>query len=290
MKNTRPISPRRDAQFVRKIEALLTRPRAVESRAASVYVHPSRLPGQSYRVVSASPFLLPIPPSLTTTSEPLAKPRTRMRPWWNNTYLADPARSYRGPAEWRDTSDILRVLYRHLVLREFGPVHSFTLNLRSDCEDRARSQSNPIGWLRARIARRLAQQLGRAPEFHLVGEEAERRRLHLHGEIQASPNETPGARKAFRLAGGEWDEVRQHQAHTDVDPDAGWSSYIGKDLWRISYTRNFLARHGSPRSSYAITFEGNATASTNRLNARAAERYDQHREWIKGLPWIISQC
>jgi hypothetical protein len=205
-----------------------------------------------------------------------------MRPWWRDFYLANPARSYRVPAAWRDTSDVLQVLYRHIALRTFGPVHSFNLNLDPVVEKEAQSQTeiSTANWLHDRIARRLADQLGRTPQFHLVMEEAERHRLHLHGEIQIGTGETKNGRKALRLAGGEWDETRQHQAYTDVDPDQGWASYIGKDLWRIAYTRSFLARYGSPRSSYEITFAGSPFSSTMALKQKAAEIYNEHRVLI----------
>lgn len=286
VKKSRTVSPYRDATFVRDLEALLaskpgdkfhgtsvvpTLPSSTSLPAGSTSSSPLGKPG------APSPFMLPIPPSLTALSKPVGTPRTKMRPWWRDFYLANPARSYRVPAEWRDTSDVLQVLYRHIALRTFGQVHSFSLNFAPDVEREARSQAAPIDWLHKRIARNLADQLGRAPQFHLVLEEAEQHRLHLHGEIQVSAEEAEAARKALRLAGGEWEEVRQHQAHTDADPDQGWASYIAKDLWRIGYTRSFLPRYGSPRSRYAITFEGSPFSSTMLLKQKSAEIYNEHR-------------
>jgi hypothetical protein len=238
--------------------------------------------GTSVSSLHTVPDFLISYPSLTQLTQTTPRPtRTSRRPraaWWH-LLLAKAARNYRTPAEWRDTSDQLKVLYRHLALGNFGRVHSFSLNLRPDIENLARTKSSVAGWFRERIAHYLEEELDRKPQFHLVMEEAEHRRLHLHGEIECTDDEAASVRRAFRRAGGEWDEVRQHQAHTESDPDQGWASYISKDLWRIRFTRDFLPRYGNPRSGYAITFAG-YTTSTRLLGQKAANLYDEHRKLV----------
>jgi hypothetical protein len=272
-KRNRPISLLRDAAFVRDLEALLAAEASTSGRETSVSSHTCSSLTLSY-------------PSLTNLAVPGERPgeqgkspRGPRAAWWH-LLLAKPPREYRVPAPWRDTSDQLRILYRHLALREFGEVHSFTLNLKPGIEERARSQSNPAGWFHDRIVHHLKAVLGKVPEFHFVLEEAEAHRLHVHGEIQCILDETAAVRKALRLAGGEWDIVRQHQAHTDMDPDQGWASYISKDLWKIRFTREFLPNYGNPRSSHAITFSGNAISTTRSLGQRAAGLFAEHREML----------
>lgn len=63
-------------------------------------------------------------------------------------------------------------------------------------------------------------------------------RLHCHGEFQAAPHELAAVRKALRLAGGEWDQVCQHQAHTKFYASIVWANYSAKDVWRIKPFRN----------------------------------------------------
>jgi hypothetical protein len=246
-KRDRPVSLWRDAAFLRNLEGFLA------SQA---------LPSEDVTSVISSTLLSPL------TCHPLTKlavsagragkqgksPRKPGASWWH-VLLAKSARQYRVPAAWRDTSFQLKVLYRHLALREFGEVHSFTLNLRPDIEALALTQSNPAGWFHDRLVRYLKSELGRSPEFHFVVEEAD-------------------------LAGGEWDKVRQHQAHTDVDPDQGWASYISKDLWKIRFTRDFLPQYGNPRSSYAIAFSGNPFSTTFLLGRKAAVLFKEHRELL----------
>lgn len=60
----------------------------------------------------------------------------------------------------------------------------------------------------------------------------------MHGELQAAPHELAAVRKARRLAGGEWDQVRQHQAHTKPDASIVWANYSAKDAYRIKPFRN----------------------------------------------------
>jgi hypothetical protein len=54
------------------------------------------------------------------------------KPWWDESWrprLPVPARQYRTPAPWRDASDHLKVTFRHVALKTFGPVYSLNLNL-----------------------------------------------------------------------------------------------------------------------------------------------------------------
>jgi hypothetical protein len=186
------------------------------------------------------------------------------------------------PAPWRDVSDILVVTFRHLGLKAFGPVLAFTLNLSPEVEALARSQSSPVGWLHDRISHQLERVLMRPVEFHLVLEE-EGGRLHIHGEFQIAAEEAKDARAALRAAGGKWDEgAEQKQSQTTPNPDVGWLNYITESFYRVSFTRNFLPRFGSPKSWNAITFKGSPISSTLLLKQRAASIYEAHRQLIMG--------
>jgi hypothetical protein len=80
------------------------------------------------------------------------------------------------PTECRragDATDLLKAEYCHRALREFGPVHAFTLNLRPDIEDKARAKANPCTWLRDRIEAALRKALGRSVPMLLAFEEAD---------------------------------------------------------------------------------------------------------------------
>jgi hypothetical protein len=271
-KKSRPVSLLRDAAFLRAVEGLFapgTSPNLGETSV--IQSSPSTPSTQSTPSASS--------PTQSTPSTQAGQQRRRLLPWWHRL-LASPPRSYRSPAQWRDTSDQLRVLYRHLALKTFGPVHTVNINLRRDIEALCREQPDQAGWFRARVARRLQQQLGCSPEFHLTMEEGDQHRLHFHGEIQCSADEAENVRKALRLAGGEWKQAPQHQAKTDPDPDQGWASYIAEDIWRVRFTRSFLPRYRDARSNDAITFTGNVASATKLLNQRAAELYSQHRAWL----------
>jgi hypothetical protein len=105
--------------------------------------------------------------------------------------------------------------------------------------------------------------------------EEDRQRLHVHGEIQIGADEAAPARKALRKAGGEWKEVRQHQAHTDADPDQGWPSYIGKEFYKYRpWARRFYEK---ARGASRVTLRGNLFASTKGLGEAARSLYEKHR-------------
>jgi len=211
------------------------------------------------------------------------------KPWWDESWypqLPPPARQYRSPAPWRDTSDVLRITFRHLALKTIGPVCTINLNLRDDVEGLARGQRYPLGWLHRRIAHHLQEVLNRPVEFHLVLEEVgvHRRRLHVHGELQISAEEAKEARAALRKAGGVFpEEARNFQAQTRPNPDGGWLNYLVGDLWRIGFTRSVLPRiaHEARLTNSAITFQGNAASTTQGVNERAKQIYEQQLRMIK---------
>ena len=115
------------------------------------------------------------------------------------------------------------------------------------------------------------------------------RGLHLHGELSASIDEAEAVRKALRLAGGEWKKTRQHQAHTKVDPDAGWIGYVLKDdVWtrgansksKLAHIRGLAESRGFSGDNYAATRDLTAAAialyaedRATVLSQRASSRY-----------------
>lgn len=143
-------------------------------------------------------------------------------------------------------------------------------------------EAQAAGWLSKRIARRLQAALGREVDCWFALEISQRRRLHLHGELQIELHEAEAARKALRLAAGEWEKVRQHQAHLKEKPTVVWTSYSTKD-W-ISLRR--LKRGWFARTSRPINGEWYfATKPVRRL---ASELYFIQRleviNFMKSLP------
>lgn len=160
------------------------------------------------------------PESLTDAEE-----LRQARFWRDYAVILPGLRVHVLPAAWRDLSDPARLEWFHHALRSVGHVHGFTLNLSRDIEAQARAASSTAGWLSKRIARRLEAALGRDVNCWFALEVSERHRLHLHGELQIAPEEAEAARKALRLAAGEWDTTRQHQARTKNEPSVVWANY-----------------------------------------------------------------
>lgn len=188
---------------------------------------------------------------------------------------------HRAPASWRDVSELCRLTFYGRALRSLGPVHAFTLNLRDDIELEALRQPSPANWLRDRIKRRLEQALGRPVDFYLVIEDItdQGRRLHVHGAMGVNDNEVARARLALRRAGGEWKEMRQHQAETKPDPDDGWPAYCAKFRGiHGRYVGNLLRRYGGRH--HLPTFTGPWFAATRPVGQRAQGIYEADR---KGL-------
>lgn len=259
VKQKRYSSRYRDAKTIRQIRTLQEMP---------------ALAGDATLLVSKALFS---PPSLPPYKLAIFKP------WWHESMLPpllSPARQYRTPAPWRDVSDEMKVTFRHLALKTFGPVYAITLNLSDEVEALARSQDYPLGWLRDRVSYHLKEALGRSVQFHLVAEEAKLgRRLHIHGEMQITLPERRKARPALRKAGGAVpEEFKSKQLRIRPNPDAGWLNYLTTDLMKVSFSRNVLPKYGIKPT---ITFAGNAICYTDLLNAKAAEIYEQHRQLIR---------
>ena len=106
------------------------------------------------------------------------------------------------------------------------------------------------------------------------------RRLHVHGEFQIAEHEAEIARKALRLAGGEWVEVRQRQAKTKSEPTLPWVNYCGK---ASIFVRPLSGRFAElPRA-----INGDWLFASNTVRSTAGELYDQQRKKvIELMPWL----
>ena len=254
-KRTRFVALDRDAQFMRDLQALL--------------VHPD---GTSWRVTSVSKTLA----STMFPAVSLLKQRSKRSTWWE---LAGPGpRKHRTPADPRDISVYLRAEYLLLALRDSGPVHSFTLNLRPDIEALACADPSTGDFLRRRLTYQLETILGRKVEFFFVVEQAAHRRVDLHGCLGISSQEAKAARLALRRAGGEWPAARQHQSHTEEEPDAKWNSYITKDC--VFSTKFARALCKSDKSGPKIKFNGSAIYVPQSLGMKAHDLYQGHRRLV----------
>jgi hypothetical protein len=282
VKPSRPISAYRDARFMRDLEAFIAHtelsPLASTSVCNALPLSPS-VSSASYppKALEKSANAVPTMPPPNPSEAP-ARVRSKVAPWWHGHYFNEPVRRHRHPAQWRDTSDILRCQYAHEAILRLGQVHTFTLRLRDDMEAKARAQSNPIAWLQKRIDRELSNALDRPVQFILTIEEDDKRRLHCHGEFQVDQQEVKAARAALRKAGGVWKNTRQHQAKTEADPDYGWTGYISKDFWMTTpMMRRLMAPY---KTKYKVTFPGSPLSITADLNAEAKLLYGKHRALV----------
>ena len=205
------------------------------------------------------------------------KLRSKRRTWWE---LSVPGpRKHRTPADPRDISMYLEAEYLTLALRERGPVHSFTLNLRRDIEALACDNRSTGDFLRRRIHYHLQAHLGRTVDVFFVIEEADLRRVHLHGCLGISAQEAETARLALRKAGGEWKAVRQRQSHTEEEPDSKWNSYITMESYRTSeFVRALAMKCSNPRPM--TKFNGPPLFATRLLAKRASDLYRDHRQLV----------
>jgi len=254
-KKTRFVAQDRDAQFMTDLEALLLCPDDAIWALTSV----SR---------SLASYLFPSLSSL--------KARSKRRTWWQ---LADSGRrEFKAPSDARSMSVYLKAEYLMLALREIGPVHSFTLNLHPEIATMACAEPSTRDFLRRRLNHHLEAILGRTVDFFFVIEQAAHRRIHLHGCLGISIGEAKAARLALRRAGGEWEVARQHQSHTDGEPDAKWNSYITKEC--AFSTKFFRALCEAHKSGPTIKFNGPALFASRSLGLKAQELYECHRSLV----------
>jgi hypothetical protein len=255
-KKTRFVAAYRDAQFMCDFQALLIHHDDTSWKATSVS-----------KTLASTMF-----PAVSSL-----KQRTKRRTWWE---LSAPGpRKHRTPADPRDISMYLEAEYLTLALRELGPVHSFTLNLRQNIEALACKDPSAVDYLRRRIHYHLEAALGRAVHVFFFSEETDFRRLHVHGCFGISAQEAKRARLALRKAGGEWKAARQHQSHTEEEPDSKWNSYITKECYRTSeFVRALAMKCSNPRPM--TKFNGPPLFATRLLAKRASDLYRDHRQLV----------
>jgi hypothetical protein len=233
----------------------------------------------------ASAFSL-LPGSLSSGATSVA---TSSRPRWLKQYRLwwrEQLRCYehsglikvgRRPLTWAKAPTILKLEFYHHALPSFGEVRTFTLRLRADIEAKAKKRRDPGAWMNKRIARELEKALGRPCVFIGCFEEDRLRGLHVHGEFVVTDNELVTARRALRLAGGEWERARQKQVKCHpYSPNEGWASYCGKNLHMASpFVRELLSRHGSPK--LLVSYSGNPLFVSRELGRRARTLFDATR-------------
>jgi hypothetical protein len=254
-KKTRFVAQDRDAQFMTDLEALLLCPTDPIWASTSV----------------SRPLASYLFPSVSTI-----KPRSKRRTWWQ---LMDTSRRFKAPPDARSMSVYLKAEYLMLALRERGPIHSFTLNLGQDIEALACEDRRSGDFLRRRIQHHLKALLGRTVEFFFVIEEADFRRVHLHGCLGISALEAKTARLALRKAGGEWEVARQRQSHTEAEPDSKWNSYITLDCYRTTeFMRALALKCPNPRPM--TKFNGPPLFATRFLAKKSVDLYKSHRRLV----------
>ncbi len=257
----------RDAQFRPWFQALDALDALHAAGETSVtYVTPSH-PLTPVLHLDASTHTLSASPS---ASRPLTDEEELKAARFWRTFYSETARRHRLPATWRELSDEARLEWFHNGLWSLGPVSAFTVRLDPSVEAQCRAAPNSAGWLSKRIARRLKAAFGKPVEFWFTFELSDRDGLHLHGEIGLGEGDLPIARKAIRLACGEWAEARQHQAHTRPDPSAVWTGYAAKDAF---WTRPLAGRLATlPRP-----INGDWIFATNKIRSVSADIYSSRR-------------
>ena len=222
---------------------------SLPSPATATPTHPSKSSAPAYRHET-----------LTDAEE-----RRRARHWLQYQVQLPGLRQHTTPPAWRDLSDQWRLEWFHHGLRSGGASMAFSLNLSPDVEQQTRQQGSSAGWLSKRIARRLKDALGRRVDFWFAFE-VERGRLHIHGEIQIAEIDSKAARKALRLAGGEWTIARQYQSHTAGDPSVVWTGYTAKHAI-------FIQQLSGPFKDLDRPVNGDWFFATNALRSTASKLY-----------------
>lgn len=269
-------SPYRDALFRPLFQAVAALEDARSRGETSVIWHTPSHP--LFPILRLPTSILTTTPTLTverlTDEEEIAAAR-----FWKTYYVETP-RKHRTPARWRDLSDEARLEWFHYAMRASGPIASFTLNLDDKTEAQVSAAQSSAGWLSKRIARNLKQALGRHVPFWFVFEVTGDGRLHVHGELGASCDELPAARKALRRAGGEWADTRQHQAHTRENPSAIWSFYSSKNAI-------FMRRKKGRFQNLPRPINGDWKFATNDVRHRAGELYEgQLQKALEALAFL----
>lgn len=274
-------SPYRDAAFRHVFQGFDALENLEETGATSVI---ESVPlSNTQTITTSTPTTTPTPYVRESLSPEAA---TRHERFWQsfNVYTGLPAHDV--PAVWRDLSDVSTLEWFHHSLRHTGPVHAFTLNLSPAIDRLARTKPSAVKWLSRRIALQLKLALGRPIDFWFaveVTETGQPRRLHCHGELQIASSDSVCVRKALRIAGGEWDEARQFQAHTSPAPNVGWSHYP-RGLSVLSGVVPYRGRFKNVRRP----INGDWFSATNAVRSGARSLYTGRRgevlSFMKHLP------
>lgn len=276
-------SPYRDARFRQRFQGVERSGDAGTGARTSVTdvvrsSPPTPTPAQQPRnATTNTPAPAADTPAATETLTDKEQARTKR--FWSH-YGADTPflPQHTTPAPWRDLSDVARLEQFHYAVASFGPATAFTLNLSPEVEAQVRKEPKAAKWISARIARRLSEALGRKVDFWFAFEitEGHRQRLHLHGEIAGlEDNDYPAVRKALRLAGGEWKQVRQHQAHLEP-ASVVWANYAAKHSFNVR-------PHKGRFSTLPRPISGDWYFATNGLRSTAKEIYTTRRAEVLEL-------
>ncbi|TGS92708.1 hypothetical protein EN814_24000 [Mesorhizobium sp. M2D.F.Ca.ET.171.01.1.1] len=275
VKRTRVKSVYRDALFRPLFQAVaISQTVAADGGTSVTSVTPSH---PLYRVIRLDVTPANQPPAFYKPESLTDAEEVRHARFWRAYEVILPRlRQHQVPADWRDLADPSRLEWFHHAARHSGPLQAFTLQLSADTEALARGAKSTAGWLSKRITRRLRDLLARDVDCWFALEMSPRRRLHLHGELQIAPGEAEVARKALRLAAGEWDKVRQHQAYLKDRPSVVWTNYSAKDWTSIRrLKRGWFAKISRP-------INGEWFFATKPIRRLANELYFiQRREVIK---------
>ncbi|MCV0394363.1 MAG: hypothetical protein K5872_13385 [Rhizobiaceae bacterium] len=270
-KRRRVKSVYRDAKFRPWFQAVAALEQVQASGGTSVTwvtpAHPHfeiiRLTGPSHTSATS------IPPAITESLSDEEEERAAR--FWRS-YASTTPRQHRTPASWRVLSDEASLEWFHYAMCRDGDVSAFTLHFNDSIREQLAAVPSSAGWLGDRLSRRLKEALGRPVALWFAFDVAQDL-PHVHGELQADTNELKAVRKAMRLAGGEWHDVRQHQAHTRPDPTAIWSFYAATDAIFIRPLKGPFAHLPRP-------INGDWVFATKGVRRGAGELYSLQRQKV----------
>ncbi|AKI01439.1 hypothetical protein IMCC20628_02743 [Hoeflea sp. IMCC20628] len=242
-KQKRVKSAYRDGKFHPLFQAVDAFEQAVAEGGISVtYVIPPSRPTQPTKVISINK-----PPQTNnkpkTTPEQLTdKEREHSDRFWRQYNIETPhLTNHRKPALWRDLSDQARIEWFHRAMHSTGNLADFTLNLSPEIEAKVRAAKSATKYLADRLNRELKAALGRKVDLWFVFELTDRKRLHIHGEVNLAAKDFQAARKAMRRAGGEWTKNRQHQVKIREAPTVVWANYCAKESYKTQPKAGYLS-------------------------------------------------
>jgi len=185
---------------------------------------------------------------------------------------------------WERIGESLKALFYHAALkakadRDGLVFRGFSLRLTDEVEKRARGRGKHcLDYLHRQIADHLKRALkpaqGEYGWWHIVIEDDEKGRLHIHGNILFRPDDRKLVDCALRGAGGNW-KIKDARTGKMVpcpyqldwsrgEPNYGWTGYKLKNTWKADplWRRRMKRRPPTAVRGWTVSFDGHAVTCT----------------------------